>query len=228
MGHFETVGSIRTALERNLVLRWRRIRRRTALARLWLVSSSGGGSLSPPALIICPALRVATAAQHDHVAGYDFHRGSFDALLILPVPALNSAFNENLFPFAQVFTAYLSQSAPRDDAMPFGTLLIVAVLVLPSLGSCNCEGCDSFAGRGVSDFRIPAQISEQKHLVQRSLGHTCLHSDDFSVERENYCRRCDGKVSSPKMPGVVKAKGRKWKTIHMSGTLSISRRGAKK
>jgi hypothetical protein len=96
--------------------------------------------------------------------------------LIFPFTRLNATLYEYLFAFAQVISAYFSQTTPGNNPMPFRTLLIVAVLVFPPARGSNRKGSDSFAGRGISDLRVSAQIAEQQNLVQGPLGHNRLLS----------------------------------------------------
>ena len=66
----------------------------------------------------------------------------------------------------QIFTGYFRQPAMKYNAMPLGTLLWLAgLLVFPLFRCCHSDVCHHVAIGKCPGFRIVAQITHQDHFV---------------------------------------------------------------
>jgi hypothetical protein len=65
-----------------------------------------------------------------------FEGDALDLILYLSVP--KDAFQGNELPFLEGF-GELRETSPGIDAMPFGAVLVVALVVLPALLGCDVE-----------------------------------------------------------------------------------------
>src|SRR5262249_28813260 len=76
--------------------------------------------------------------------------------------------------------ADLGAFAPHDDAMPFGALLALPVLVVPALARGEPQLAHALPARGVTHVRICPEVSDQDHFVD-SASHDFLAVRDDSI-----------------------------------------------
>src|SRR5215211_4880870 len=74
--------------------------------------------------------------------------------LVIIASRADAAFDKNLSSFGQILAARFTLLAPDDDVMPFGSLLLVAVPVIPDLGSSDGKTSYRATGRGEAQLRI--------------------------------------------------------------------------
>ncbi len=79
--------------------------------------------------------------------------------------ALQTAFDEDLLPFRQIFLQRLSLLSPEIDVVPFGPFLSLARLVVPDFRRGDAELRDRGPARSKSQLGVPAQIADENHLV---------------------------------------------------------------
>lgn len=66
--------------------------------------------------------------------------------ILLPASALQLPFNVNLLTLSEILPADIGQLAPCNDVVPFGSLLLLAGLILPGLICGNGETGDCRPG----------------------------------------------------------------------------------
>ena len=114
----------------------------------------------------CHSGPAATAEKSDSLRHYFGDIPLVTALVIIASRA-NAAFDKNLPSFCQVLAARFTLLAPDDDIMPFGSLLLVTVAVIPHLGSRDRETSYRAAGRSEAKLRIFTQITDKNYFVNR-------------------------------------------------------------
>src|SRR5690349_9443015 len=99
------------------------------------------------------------------------------AFLVGPLAGFEPALDVNLRALLQVLLGNPDQPVRVDrDAVPFRALLpLAAGLVLPALARGDRQVCDAPAALKRADFKILAEIPDQRRLVQAT-GHDQLLS----------------------------------------------------
>src|SRR5262249_21597081 len=94
-------------------------------------------------------------------------------VLVLPGAILEAAFDVELIALLAVLLDDIRQPGPtapvvvpRDDAMPFGLLLLVPALARPLPAGSKTEVGDAPPVGGAADFRILSQVADQDDLVE--------------------------------------------------------------
>src|SRR6476659_4304662 len=88
--------------------------------------------------------------------------------------------------------------------MPFGTLLLLAALVLPLLARRDVQVGDGIAAGRVARFRVAAEIAEQDHLVDRS--HVLVLEKPVGIDRAQIRPH----LSDLCRPGIDPIAGERW------------------
>src|SRR6185437_5384344 len=114
-----------------------------------------------------PATHSLARAEHLHGVRDDFGRVLVDAVLVLPLARLEAPFHVDLRALLEVLARDLGELAEEGDAMPFGLLLLLAVLVLPHVRGRDRDVGDRAAVGHVARFRIAAEVADDDHLVDR-------------------------------------------------------------
>ena len=87
------------------------------------------------------------------------------AVLIFPGALLKLAINTDLGAFFTVLTDDLGETLKGVDAKPVGLLLLVSFLILVVLVDGDVEIDYADTGRGVLDFRVLAQITDDGFAI---------------------------------------------------------------
>jgi len=87
----------------------------------------------------------------------------------------------------------LREFAPRDNVVPLGAFLSVAILILPAFVGGDAEGCDGNARGRVANFRIAAEIADQHDFVQALchawfLSGESYYANEFSLRNQGGSR----------------------------------------
>src|SRR5207253_6178964 len=103
-------------------------------------------------------------------------RVSVLAFLVLPFARLQPALDVDLPAFLQVLAGDLRLAPEKDHGVPFGALLLLAVLVFPGIGRRHPDiGYGVAAGR-VTRLGVPAEVANQNHLVHGCHSETPIDS----------------------------------------------------
>ena len=114
---------------------------------------------------------IGATAEHLHFIGHDLGGVAILTVLILPFTRLDLALEIGLGAFLEVLGSDLGQLAEHDDAVPFRAFLHFAgILVLPGFVGGDIDVDDRAAARGVLDFRIASEGSDDDCFVYAS-GH---------------------------------------------------------
>src|SRR5690606_5694011 len=111
---------------------------------------------------------ITSTVQKLHLALHVHHYFSgvpLDAVL-LPLACLKPAFDIQLGTLTDILANNLSNSPEDHHSVPFGTLLLLAgLLVLPGVTCCKgaCGRC--IAAGNVSNIGIPASIADEYHFI---------------------------------------------------------------
>src|SRR5690606_29001924 len=106
------------------------------------------------------AITAAAAAEQDDAVGLDLGGVGLLAFL-LPLAGRQAAFDEDLLALDEIGLKRLGLLAPQHDAMPFGLLVLLAVLARPVLRRGNAEARHGGAARCVTHFGIPSEVAHQ-------------------------------------------------------------------
>src|SRR5262249_37405184 len=110
--------------------------------------------------------RTAPSPQHLHLVADNLGRIALVALLILPLASAQTALNVDLRALAQVLGGDLGQPAEERHAVPFGTLLLLAaLLVAPALAGGDAQVGDGRARGHGAGLGVGAEIADQDHFV---------------------------------------------------------------
>lgn len=105
------------------------------------------------------------AAQHLHFIGDDVGGVLLHAVLAGVLVVAQAAFDVDRAALAQVLAGDLAELAEEHHAVPFGALLLVAILVLADAGGGQADAGDRHAALGVLHVRVVAEIADQDDFV---------------------------------------------------------------
>ena len=111
-------------------------------------------------------------ARADEVdsAGVDLGRVPLGAVFIFPLAGLNAAFDINGAALREVLVTHLGGLSPDDDAVPFGSLLALAALVVPGLAGRQGEVYDGLAVRSRTELRIATEVTDENCFIDTCHG----------------------------------------------------------
>ena len=140
-----------------------------------VIGSIGGSSAATrwvSAAAIHPATTTTTcaasAAEQRHAVGLDLSRVALVAVLVVPLPRLQTAFYVDLFSLCQVFLQAFRGLSPEHDAVPLGLLLPLVVAVVPDLRGGQVERGHCRASWCVAQLGVATQVADEDHLVHTS------------------------------------------------------------
>jgi len=79
--------------------------------------------------------------------------------------------NIQLAAFLQKLSSDFRQAAIKHHPVPFGTLLLLTVLIFPGLAGSQPKRSDHAASGQIPDIRINTQISDQDDFVNTTICH---------------------------------------------------------
>src|SRR5262249_48229438 len=109
----------------------------------------------------------ALAAQEAHVLRDDLGDVALVAVLVVVVARADRALDEDLPALTQVLAAVLALLSPDDDVVPLGTLLALALGVVPHLAGGEGKLAHRPAGAGEADLGIFSEVADEDDLVDR-------------------------------------------------------------
>src|SRR5687768_7016075 len=119
-----------------------------------------------PRSAICSAITAARRTEHDQLADVDFGRVLRLAILVLPLAILDPSLDVQLVALLYIPLHDIRErrgfAVPNHAAMPFRLFLLRAARVVPRATGGEGERCDAIAARDRSDFRIAAEVSDQR------------------------------------------------------------------
>jgi len=108
-------------------------------------------------------LKSAIHLVDDDLGGVAFHSVFF------PLAGAESAFDVALAPFSQILTRDFGDLAEEHYAVPLGTLLLLAGLLLfPAFAGGQGYVRYGVAVRGLADCRVAAGVADENHFVDAS------------------------------------------------------------
>jgi hypothetical protein len=117
-------------------------------------------------------IRVFAGVQDFHFSCYHLGGVLFLAILTFPTASLETTLDIDLTALPQVLVTDLRQLTPHNNAMPLCFFLAIAGIVGPILIGCHVEIGNSGSTRGVSQFWVCPDISNENYLVHTSACHT--------------------------------------------------------
>src|SRR5208282_479843 len=132
--------------------------------------ASGGRCAARTAEVAACAF--AAAAQQNQVAGHDLcHVFLLPAGLVIPGAGLQTTLDIDLAALLEIFAGDFGLPLPEDDVVPFGAVLPLAALVFEAFVGGDRDLRYRRALRGVLNFWIFSQITNQLNSVQASSCH---------------------------------------------------------
>src|SRR5262252_8947187 len=110
----------------------------------------------------------ASTAEQDDLVPFNLGGVALVAVLVVPLPCLEPAFDVDLFSLRQVLGQRLGDLSPEDDAVPFGLFLALSALIVPDLGRRHVERRHRGAARRITQLGVASEIADQNHLVYAS------------------------------------------------------------
>lgn len=89
-----------------------------------------------------PLLLPSCTAKHPHFVGGDFGDIAVVSLAIVIGAVLGLSFDVDLLILGQVLAANFGKLSLCHDVMPFGSILLLPLLIFEMLGRCQREGAD--------------------------------------------------------------------------------------
>jgi len=112
-----------------------------------------------------------TWTQHLHIVGPDLGGILLLTLLVVIRSIANAAFNIQFIAFVNVLLHDLGQTFPENDIVPIRTIGHLRAILkrIALLGGSQTDACHSYALINIAYLRLNTHITNQHHLVHRSL-----------------------------------------------------------
>src|SRR5437899_9138001 len=120
-------------------------------------------------------LRAPAATEEYDLVAADLGRVALVAVLVVPLPRLQTAFHVDLLALGEVLRQRFRRLAPQHHAVPFGFFLPLAGLVVPHLGGRHVDRRDGGAARRVAQLGVASEVPDEDDFVHASHKSGIVH-----------------------------------------------------